>query len=431
MQNTQTPVQEINALEGQAARALQTGAHDEAMRVWARILAIDPNHGRTLTQMGHHAFRKGDFKSARTAFQRVAETDGSDPQQWINLALVHRSLKDETAEEGALQRALAIDPTELLSLILRGNLLERQGKSHEAAAVYATVTIVAPPMERLHPDLQAAISHAVAYREKYDQVCAGFIDRYLDPQYHALADQKLNRFTDSLNILVGRGKRYDSVSTSYHYPGLPAIEFLDRSEFPWLAALEAGTDEIREEFLEVLKMEEGFTPYVSYPPNKPLNQWVELNNSPNWTAFHLYQMGAPVAENIAKCPKTMALLKNCPQPDQPGRTPASMFSLLKPKTKIPPHNGTTNCRLVTHLPLIIPEGCGFRVGNVTREWVPGTAWVFDDTIQHEAWNDSDKLRVILIFDIWHPHLSAAERAMVTAMTAGMNEFAASVPEIKV
>jgi aspartyl/asparaginyl beta-hydroxylase (cupin superfamily) len=110
-------------------------------------------------------------------------------------------------------------------------------------------------------------------------------------------------------------------------------------------------------------------------------------------------------------------------PDQPGRTPSVMFSLLKPKTRIPPHNGVTNTRLVTHLALIVPEGCGFRCGNGTRSWVPGKAWVFDDTIEHEAWNDSDKLRVVLIFDIWHPHLAPVERAMITALMAGLNEFA--------
>ena len=101
-----------------------------------------------------------------------------------------------------------------------------------------------------------------------------------------------------------------------------------------------------------------------------------------------------------------------------------MFSLLKPKTRIPPHTGVSNVRLVTHVPLIIPPGCGFRVGNDVREWVPGKAWVFDDTINHEAWNDSDKLRVVFIFDIWHPHLSEAERAMITALAIGMNQFSA-------
>ena len=118
----------------------------------------------------------------------------------------------------------------------------------------------------------------------------------------------------------------------------------------------------------------------------------------------------------------MQALAGAPQPDQPGRTPTAMFSLLKPKTRIPPHCGVSNVRLVTHLPLIVPPDCGFRVGNDIREWVPGQAWVFDDTIEHEAWNDSDQLRVILMFDIWHPQLTSAERAMITAMSRGIKEF---------
>jgi aspartate beta-hydroxylase len=114
--------------------------------------------------------------------------------------------------------------------------------------------------------------------------------------------------------------------------------------------------------------------------------------------------------------------QSTPWPDQPGRTPVAMFSLLKPRTRIPPHVGVSNARLVTHLPLIIPPGCGFRVGNQSRQWVPGQAWVFDDTIEHEAWNDSEQLRVVLIFDIWHPELSAVERRMITAMTEAQNLF---------
>jgi aspartyl/asparaginyl beta-hydroxylase (cupin superfamily) len=209
----------------------------------------------------------------------------------------------------------------------------------------------------------------------------------------------------------------------YHFPTLAPIEFFDRADFPWLDPIEAGADAIRDEFLAILAAEEGFTPYITYPPDVPHNQWAELNNSPRWSAFHLYKLGKLVAENAAKCPTTMRLVDDhAPKPDQPGRTPSAMFSLLKPRTRIPPHTGVTNVRLVTHLALIIPEDCGFRVGNDTREWVPGKAWVFDDTIEHEAWNDSDKLRVVLIFDIWHPHLTAPERALVTALSAGVNEF---------
>ena len=125
---------------------------------------------------------------------------------------------------------------------------------------------------------------------------------------------------------------------------------------------------------------------------------------------------------MARCPRTMALLDDTPRPDQPGRTPVAMFSLLKPRTRIPPHVGASNARLVCHLPLVVPAGCGFRVGNTVREWQPGRAWVFDDTIEHEAWNDSHELRAILIWDTWHPALSAAERHMITAMNAALNAF---------
>jgi aspartyl/asparaginyl beta-hydroxylase (cupin superfamily) len=100
-----------------------------------------------------------------------------------------------------------------------------------------------------------------------------------------------------------------------------------------------------------------------------------------------------------------------------------MFSQLRPHTRIPPHTGVANTRLVMHLPLILPPACGFRVGSETRDWKIGEAWVFDDTIEHEAWNDSDEIRIILIFDIWNPLLSATERDLVRAMTVGIGQYA--------
>ena len=89
-----------------------------------------------------------------------------------------------------------------------------------------------------------------------------------------------------------------------------------------------------------------------------------------------------------------------------------MFSLLAPNTAIPPHVGVNNARLVCHLPLIVPPGCWFRVGAETIEWERGKAFVFDDTIEHEAANPTDDLRVVFIFDVWPPDLSAVEREAV-------------------
>jgi len=422
MQNPEIRLQELSVLEAKVQQAVQNGQDGEAAHLWARILELEPRHGPALTALGQRAFRSGDLAAARDAFEHLVEINDADLQQWINLAVIYQGLKDEEREETAIQRALTLDPMDLISLILRANLLERQGKTHQAAIAYGAVATVAPPLERLAPDLRPAVLHAIAQREKHNREFGAFLDKHLEPHYNALAGKELKRFRDSVDILVGRKKRYDSFSSSYHYPNLAPIEFFERSDFPWLDAIEAGTGAIRAEFLSILKQEEGFAPYISYANDMPLNQWVELNNSPRWSAFHLYKFGKRVAENAAKCPATMALLAGAPQPDQPGRTPSAMFSLLKPNTRIPPHSGVSNVRLVTHLPLIIPEKCGFRVGNDTREWVPGKAWVFDDTIEHEAWNNSDQLRVVLIFDVWHPQLTAPERAMISALAAAIGAF---------
>ncbi len=99
-----------------------------------------------------------------------------------------------------------------------------------------------------------------------------------------------------------------------------------------------------------------------------------------------------------------------------------MFSALAPHTHIPPHTGVANTRLVVHLPLIVPDGCRFRVGNETRSYTDGEAWVFDDTIEHEAWNDSNEPRIILLFDVWNPRLSQWEQEMIAEISGALDEF---------
>jgi aspartate beta-hydroxylase len=415
--------QETGALEAEVLRAVQRGDEQRAGQLWERLLEHDPKHAKALQALAQRAFRKGDLERARALLERLVEADGSDQQQWINLAVVCLAQKDEAGEERAIRGALTVAPSDLLGLLLRGDLLERQGKLHAAASAFGAAASVAPPFEQLHPELRPSVARARAFKEDYDRRFGSFLDDFLAPYFGEMQGERLGRFRDSVDIMLGRKRRYDSQSMMYHYPGLAPVSFFERAEFPWLDPVEAQADAIRDEFLAVLASEDGFTPYLRYGDDQPLNQWAELNNSLRWSALHLYQDGKPVAANAARCPRTMATLDAVPMPDQPGRTPTAMFSLLKPHTRIPPHVGVSNVRLVTHLPLIVPPGCGFRVGNDTREWVPGKAWVFDDTIEHEAWNDSDQLRVVLIFDIWHPHLSEAERAMISAMSRGMNAFA--------
>jgi len=122
------------------------------------------------------------------------------------------------------------------------------------------------------------------------------------------------------------------------------------------------------------------------------------------------------------CPDTIAALRHVPHPVICGRSPMALFSLLKPGTHIFPHNGLLNTRLICHLPLIVPDGCRFRVGNEVRAWEEGKLLIFDDSFEHEAWNEGTSRRVVLLFEIWRPEIDAEERAALTALFEAIDAF---------
>ena len=160
--------------------------------------------------------------------------------------------------------------------------------------------------------------------------------------------------------------------------------------------------------------------------NVCLLKFKELNHSDRWSSLWFWRDGKPQHSAISRCPRTAEVLEQLPLADQPGFAPTALFSALAPHTHIPPHTGSTNARLLVHLPLILPGPARLRVRNETREWRIGEAWAFDDTIEHEAWNDADETRVIMIFDIWNPLLSAAEREMICTILTANQEWVENV-----
>jgi aspartyl/asparaginyl beta-hydroxylase (cupin superfamily) len=146
-----------------------------------------------------------------------------------------------------------------------------------------------------------------------------------------------------------------------------------------------------------------------------MDQNRDLLDNKDWSALFLVENGWMVPKVVERCPRTWELLLKLPLPRISGWGPTAMFSLLKGGARIAAHTGMFNTRLVCHLPLIVPPGCRFRVGNEVREWEVGKLLIFDDTIEHEAWNDSTEDRVILIFDIWRPELSEQEQRELTAL----------------
>lgn len=377
---------------------------------------------KRLKTTASHALAVGRLAEAIQALSEATELDGSDPYLHLSMAGAYRALGNHVAALGALEQALAMEPKLFLGLLMKGSLQEREGETRSAAITYGRALAQLPHGTPLDAPTQKAVEHARKVHHRYVQELSEFVKDALEVEQGRVTDAEARRVDLFVDATLGVRRIYRQEPTDYYYPGLPAVEFHERNAFPWLAELEASTGEITEELQAVMGRSEHFTPYVSYPDGVPLDQWSDLNRSTRWSAYHFFNMGRREVENCKRCPKTTRLLERLPQPQVQGRMPAAMFSVLRARTRIPPHTGVANIRLVVHLPLIVPPGCGFRVGNVTREWKVGEAWVFDDTIEHEAWNDSDEDRVVMIFDVWNPLLSEAERRMVASVMTSIDRF---------
>lgn len=402
---------------------MQGGRLDEAARLWRQVLGLSPDHPQALFHLGQEALQRRDFAQARAFLQRAA---GAAPQNAViplNLAFVFRAMGDTGGEMDALTRALVADPYFYPALLSKGALLERLGQPRQAAQVYKDLLTILPPPNHVPMELQEPIARARALVLSNGKQMERQVEASLAQMRAKHAGAKLDRFEECRDVMLGFKKVYTVQPTLLHFPRLPAIAFHDNADFPRLAGLEAQTAAIREELLAMLDADKAeFTPYVTHPKGAPLDQWAELNYSPRWSAFFLWKDGKRLDDHCARCPRTAEALAQAGMAQVPGYAPTAFFSVLEPHTHIPPHTGVTNTRLVVHLPLILPGNCRFRVGNETRDWEMGKAWVFDDTIEHEAWNDSDQTRVILIIDVWNPLLSEAERDLVSALLGGVAEY---------
>jgi len=356
----------------------------------------------------------GDLASARALLARAVAVDAARGEAWLKLAAMCRAAGDAQAALEAVSGALRVDPLGFVALLLKANLLEQTGQMAEAGETYGYALAQAPAA--VPPHLQPMIAHARAMHEAH---VAETAERLADAVgAAALTANEQDRLARFRSNVLRRTRPYHSEPTHFHYPGLREREYHDRDLFPWLERLEAATAAIREDFHRVMAAERAeLVPYIQYPDDVPLRQWATLNRNKAWTAIHLVRNGVTVEANARHCPAVMALLGALGQPSIPRRGPNAMFSLLAPGAHIPPHTGVANTRLVCHLPLIVPAGCWFRVGAETRAWREGEAWVFDDTIEHEALNPTGELRVVLIIDTWHPDLSPGEREAVAAVMA--------------
>ena len=175
------------------------------------------------------------------------------------------------------------------------------------------------------------------------------------------------------------------------HPDTPVYE---NSRFPWVEEIEAGWHDVREELDEIMAFRDDMPSF-----HEILKEVSTITSDNDWKTFFLQGVGMNCRENARRCPKTMALLRKIPN------SSTAFFSILSPHKHIPPHRGAYNGVLRLHLGLMVPEPrdqCRIRVADQYRYWEEGKVLIFDDTFNHEVWNDTEGYRVVLFVDFARP-----------------------------
>jgi hypothetical protein len=384
-------------------------------------MTIARTQAEQLGNAGVAALQRGDAAAARAAFEQMVQSGVAGPQVRLLLAQSCRLLGDDPAECAAIDAVLAEDPANIPALLMRGSFYRRGGDRRAATSFYRAALDAAKRTASLAPTLAAELERASAFVADSGREYQAHLERALE-QLGVDAAAAGPRFGEALDILFARRQIYLQQPSVFYFPGLPQKQFYDSAEFDWAADIEAAAGDLRAELLDLIDRGAEFRPYVEPEEDRPHRDFHGMNGDPNWSAFYLWKDGAPVEENAVRCPRTMAALERVPQTSMKGRTPSALFSMLQPGTHIPPHHGMLNTRLICHLPLVVPPGCWLRVGNETRLWDEGKLLIFDDSIEHEAQNPADQLRVILLFDVWRPELDESERRSVAALFEAIDAF---------
>lgn len=164
--------------------------------------------------------------------------------------------------------------------------------------------------------------------------------------------------------------------------------FLDPSGFEFASALESCWEAIRAEYLSI--------------PTDTFEPWVQRRmHDGGWSVFGLYAVGRQIPAACVRCPETARAIGQIPGLSMAG------FSRLSPRTHVKPHVGWAASVYRLHLGLVVPQNCGLRVADQTRAWQEGRCLIFDDTVEHEAWNHSDAPRGVLLLDFLRPGIEGA------------------------
>jgi hypothetical protein len=310
-------------------------------------------------------------------------------------------------------------PATIESLLAQGDDYAARDDAKAAVSFYQAA-LKAAQSRTIDPVTDTRLATAASYIRRQAEAYAASLRNVIDGRPDT--PRGTDRLRHAVEILTGERELFLQGPSVFYYPYLANRQFFERDEFAWVPALEAQTPAIKAELQALLRAGADFQPYVEDEADRPRREFHGLHGDPSWSAFYLWKDGKPVEENARQCPAAMAALDKVPMTRIGARSPSVLFSKLTPGARIPPHHGMLNCRLIGHLPLIVPGDCWLRVGNETRQWEEGKLLIFDDSFEHEAKNESAETRIVLLFDIWRPELGEDEKAGIAAIFDTIDRF---------
>jgi aspartyl/asparaginyl beta-hydroxylase (cupin superfamily) len=188
--------------------------------------------------------------------------------------------------------------------------------------------------------------------------------------------------------------------------------FFPLADYPWAKEIEREWPVMQRELRDLLAQQR-----AKIPEFKNISEEQANITDGEWRTFMFYVYEQQIAQNCATCPETARILKKIPA------MTTALFSVLQPGTHLTPHRGPYKGVLRYHLGLIVPPdtmSCGIRVGHDTQHWHEGESMVFDDTNEHEAWNNSEQIRAVLFVDFVRAlpfPLNQINRMMIKLMAA--------------
>jgi aspartyl/asparaginyl beta-hydroxylase (cupin superfamily) len=392
----ETHPDDVTALNLAALGALRRKDAQRACALLEHAARLAPQNADTHYHLGRAREALGDLAGALAADEVAARLAPENPHFRLHLAL-------GLERQGEQQRSLLHFARALKDA-------QSQGQWKDAASTPAA----------LRPQVEQAVSAVRrGQRTLFDQLLEPLVNRY--------GRSALERVINATRIYIGEQQPVYANSrqraTFFFIPGLPPSVYFDRRLFPWIPDYEEQYQEIRRELEALLPSHRGKERVFG---DDALESENLDGSNPSWTGYYFFRHGERRQDNCAACPITAAALDGIELIHIRAHGPEVLHSVFTPGTHLLPHRGVTNARAVSHLPMVIPSDCALRVGGEERAWREGQTLIFDDTYEHEAWNRSVEIRVVLIADVWNPYLSDVERAAVTDVIAAIGDLRTAV-----